>query len=140
MRLTYSTLMHSKFFNPAFNSAIFDGPLRIYFAQFHEALALKIYFSFQQKHPELWEKLKDTHRKSGRVLFVMLYPSADAYKMSFEEGELFLSVETLEEDLIMGIRGPFEDDKMESVLTQMKRVFLSWGAQAPAPEFREVTI
>jgi hypothetical protein len=35
--------MGSRYFTPAFNSAVFDGPLRVYFAQSLESFALNFY-------------------------------------------------------------------------------------------------
>ena len=37
-------ITQSSFYSPAFNGAIFDGPLRLYFSQAQEAMALKFYF------------------------------------------------------------------------------------------------
>lgn len=130
MRVTYSSLMSSKFFNPAFNSAIFDGPFRIYFAQIHESLALKIYFSMQQKFPEAVQKAKEAHKSQGTNLLVMLYPSADAFQMSFEGQREFLIEDQLAGDTLVGINGPFEDDKLNQVLEAMDTAIRHW----PQPE------
>lgn len=116
MKVTYSNLMSSRFFNPAFNSAIFDGPLRIYFAQFHESLALKIYFSLQQRHTAVLAMAKEMQKQSGANILVLLYPSADAFQMSFEGQRQFLVEDQLDEDSLVGINGPFEDDKLTEVL------------------------
>ncbi len=113
MKSTYSTLLQSKFFNPAFNSAIFDGPVRIYFSQFHEALALKIYFGLQQS---LVAQTKAQHRQSGQNVLVMLYPSQESFQMTFEGQESFLVRDTMDGDSLIGINGPFEDDKLPEVL------------------------
>ena len=80
MKSSYSTLMQSKFFNPAFNSAIFDGPIRIYFAQFHESLALKIYFMIQQKLNNEVARAKEISKATGANILVMVYPSEESGK------------------------------------------------------------
>ena len=118
--------MHSKFFNPAFNSAIFDGPVRIYFAQFHESLALKIYFSLQQKHPELLQKAKSMHQKTGKNILVMLYPSQESFEMSFDATGIFLATEQLSNDDIIGVNGPFEDEQITTVLGAVESCLLNW--------------
>lgn len=118
MTTTYSTFMHSRYFNPAFNAAIFDGPIRIYFAQFHEALALKIYFNLQQKFPQLLNEAKDKHRVTSRNVLVMLYPNEESFALSFDE-PAFLTRGQLHDDQIVGINGPFEDEKLDSVLAQI---------------------
>lgn len=129
MKATYSTLTQSKFFNPAFNSAIFDGPVRIYFAQFHESLALKIYFNLQQKFAGEIQTAKDLHNAYGKTLLVMLYPSSDAFQMSFENAPGFLGFDELDEELVIGINGPFEDDKLDEVLSAISRGLASWKSE-----------
>ncbi len=124
--MTSSGLMTSKYFNPAFNSAIFDGPFRIYFAQVHENIALKIYFSLQQKFPAEVEKAKNCHRAQGTNLLIMLYPSADAFQMSFEGKRQFLIEEQWGEDTLLAINGPFEDEKLHEVLEGAARCLAQW--------------
>jgi len=126
MKSTYSTLLQSRFFNPAFNSAIFDGPVRIYFSQFHEALALKIYFSLQQEMSELMVKAKELHRASGKNILVMLYPSSESFQMSFEGQSNFVVRDELDGDNLIGINGPFEDEKLPEVLNAVADSITGW--------------
>lgn len=140
MKATYSSLMQSKFFNPAFNSAIFDGPVRIYFAQFHESLALKVYFLLQQKYAVELQRAKDLHRRTGKNILVMLYPTEEAFQMSFENEPGFLAVDDLYEDTIIGIRGAFEDEKLPSVMHKVCDVIAAWD-RMPHPSYSpEVTL
>ena len=131
MKATYSQLISSRFFNPAFNSAIFDGPLRIYFAQFHESLALKIYFGLQQKHPEILEVAKARFRRDGCNALVMLYPSQEAFCLSFELSSKIMIEDHLGADTLVGINGPFDDDKLSDVLNQIALNISRWCDQAP---------
>lgn len=126
MKATYSQLISSRFYNPAFNSAIFDGPMRIYFAQFHESLALKIYFGLQQKFPEILELAKERFRADGSNMLVMLYPSHDAFGLSFDAKNEFLVEDRLGADTLVGINGPFEDDKLNEVLTRIAVNVQKW--------------
>lgn len=139
MKATYSTLMQSKFFNPAFNSAIFDGPVRIYFAQFHESLALKIYFSLQQNFAAELAKAKEMHQLCGRTILVMLYPSEESFSMSFENEPHFLAVDDLMDDTVIGVNGPFEDDKLSEVLGKVLGAMKSWEL-LPRPRLVEATL
>lgn len=139
MKATYSTLMQSKFFNPAFNSAIFDGPVRIYFAQFHESLALKIYFALQQKFAAELAKAKEVHQEMGRTILVMLYPSEESFSMSFENEPDFLAIDDLFDDTIIGVNGPFEDDKLSAVLGKVVGAMQNWET-LPRPMMREATL
>jgi hypothetical protein len=120
--------MQSKFFNPAFNSAIFDGPVRIYFAQFHESLALKIYFSLQQNFAAELAKAKEQHQQTGRTVLVMLYPSEESFSMSFENEPHFIAVDDLMDDTVIGVNGPFEDEKLSEVLGKVLGAMKNWEA------------
>lgn len=139
MRATYSAFMQSKFFNPAFNSAIFDGPIRIYFAQFHEPMALKVYFSMQQKFADLLTMAKEVHKLDGRNLLVMLYPSKDSFAMSFENQTGFMADGLLDEDTVIGINGPFEDTQIDEVLARVQTELVRWKSDC-RPMEKELTL
>lgn len=74
-------ITQSTYFTAAFNGAIFDGPLRLYFAQAQEGLALNLYFELRAQMGELGEP------RPGRVsrpnLFVMIYPTEEHFDLSF---------------------------------------------------------
>lgn len=133
MRGTYAALMQSKFFTPAFNSAIFDGPLRIYFAQMHESLALKIYFSFQQKYPVEFAQAKDRYNHDGQLLLLMLYPNQESFTVSFEQTHVMaqgshMAQDELYGDSVLGVLGSLDDADLLQLLEQIKMQF----AKAPA--------
>ncbi|MBV2168240.1 MAG: hypothetical protein KUL82_05990 [Bdellovibrio sp.] len=133
MRSSYTTLMQSKYFNPAFNSAIFDGPVRIYFAQFHEALALKIYFLIQQKLGAETAKAKEASKASGANILVMVYPTEDSFLLSFdgrESNSSPLEVEKWHEDVVIGLRGPVEDENLDLLIETLRLTMDTWR---PAP-------
>lgn len=129
MRSSYTTLMQSKFFNPAFNSAIFDGPVRIYFAQFHEALALKLYFLLQQKLSAEMARAKELSKASGANILVMIYPTEESFLLSFDESErhqLPLEVESWQQDVVIGLRGPLEDEHLDLFVDTLRMTMENW--------------
>lgn len=126
MKATYSALMNSRFFNPAFNSAIFDGPIRIYFAQFHESLALKIYFSLQQKFPQEIAQAKEIYKTSGQNVLVMIYPTKESFEMSFDCRDQLIQKDELTGDTVLGLNGPFEDSELPQVLECIIETLTSW--------------
>ncbi|KYG67914.1 hypothetical protein AZI87_01155 [Bdellovibrio bacteriovorus] len=136
MRSSYTTLMQSKYFNPAFNSAIFDGPVRIYFAQFHEALALKIYFLIQQKLGAEMAKAKEVSKASGANILVMVYPTVDSFALSFE-GAIGkpgpLEVEKWHDDVVIGLRGPIEDENLDLLIETLRLTMENWRPAVTAP-------
>jgi hypothetical protein len=130
MKSTYSTLMQSRFFNPAFNSAIFDGPVRIYFSQIHESLALKIYFSLQQKSSEALAQAKALSRDHGKNILIMLYPNQETFQMSFEDQD-FIVHDRLDGDALIGLNGPFEDERLVDVLQAFSQAVTGLGNENP---------
>jgi hypothetical protein len=133
MKSAYSTLMQSRFFHPAFNSAIFDGPVRIYFSQIHESLALKIYFSLQQKSLEALNQAKAISRDQGKNILIMLYPNQETFQMSFETPG-FLIHDNLDGDALIGINGPFEDERLADVLTAFGKAVSELENEKPSFE------
>lgn len=131
MKSSYSQLMQTQYFHPAFNSAIYDGPLRLYFAQFHESLALKIYFMAQQKLAASLLSAKDVSRRTGATVLVLLYPSVEFFDQTFAKSKRpnsRLAVDQFEQDLLLGIRGPFEDEELEGFLKILETELKEWVA------------
>lgn len=129
MKSSYSQLMQTQYFHPAFNSAIYDGPLRLYFAQFHESLALKVYFLAQQKLQGLWGQAKDVSRKTGSTVLVLIYPSNEFFDQTFAKAQHAnnrVAIDHFEQDLLLGVRGPFEDDELEPFLTVLENEMKKW--------------
>lgn len=128
MRSSYSTLMQSKYFNPAFNSAIFDGPIRIYFAQFHESLALKIYFMIQQQLVKEMARAKEVSKSSGANILVMVYPTAESFTLSFDgkPADTPFETEKWNEDIVIGLRGPIEDNKLDLLMESLRLTMNNW--------------
>jgi hypothetical protein len=124
--------MQSKYFNPAFNSAIFDGPLRIYFAQFHESLALKIYFLIQQKLKEELQEEKEKQSLESRNLLIMIYPTSEAFEMSFKEApkEINIVSEAWLDDQVVGLRGAIEDSELEALIEKVRTLMQQWPKSA----------
>ncbi|CAN5656925.1 hypothetical protein BH10BDE1_BH10BDE1_27040 [soil metagenome] len=85
-------ITQSPFYSPAFNGAIFDGPLRLYFSQSQEALALKFYFELRSKTQDLSDLWP---RTGGPSLYVMIYPTEETFDLCFVSQGLAWTPETL---------------------------------------------
>ncbi len=126
MKSSYTPLMQSKYFSVAFNSAIFDGPYRIYFSQFHESFALKIYFLLQQRTGTEFASLRNYSQKSKVNFYIMLYPHTESFDYSFEEGDAkaLWSQEVWNKDLVIGLKRPLEDQELSQFIDDVaKAVF-----------------
>lgn len=128
MKSSYNTLMRSKFFNPAFNSAIFDGPLRIYFAQPQESLAMNIYFMVQQQLNKEYLVAKERSKASGANILVMFYPDVNSFNLSFDVGPRMgpFEIAKWNEDIVIGLRGPLEEDQVDVFLNGLREVMVNW--------------
>ncbi len=129
MKANYSNLMQSKYFSPAFNSAIFDGPLRIYFAQFHESFSLKIYFQILNEFKDQLIRAKEIAKSSHSSLFIMIYPSQDHFTLSFdgaEDNDALILREKWNQDLVIGLRQPLEDDQMHIFVEEFRKSLGLW--------------
>lgn len=116
-------ILQSRFFSSTFNTAIFDGPLRVYFSQSQEPEALKVYFSLQSKFfkEENIGSLKE-HLPKNSTLFVMIYPNRECFQQSFDEEGDF-AVAKLEHDCVIGVQGPISDKTRDDILNYVKDNF-----------------
>ncbi len=119
-------LTQSKFYSPVFNAAVFDGPIRIYFAQHQEALALKVYYKLQQYLQETYSVFRKNFKHHGQTIFLMLYPTEQSFKDSFQ-AELPVAAEKLGQDHVLGVRGPLGEDEYEAVFERVKLILQDLG-------------
>ncbi|MCB9025515.1 MAG: hypothetical protein H6625_04290 [Bdellovibrionaceae bacterium] len=134
-------LTQSKFYSPVFNAAIFDGPIKIYFSQMQEGLALQLYFQLQRKIND--SKLDILQNKDSNI-FVMLYPNTESFLQTFnephqhvEQNEVRIIEDYLGTDPVIGVCGPADDNTLECVYKKIKEIsfnvmpdFLEKGAGA----------
>lgn len=139
--VTYVT--QSRFFSPVFNAAIFDGPIRIYFAQFQEAAALKLYYNLQERFSEVRKQARGIFKERGQNIFVMMYPNEETFDLSFPDdptptgagAEAGRPQRTLNgtqivrtrlgSDYVVGVRGPVNDEELENLCREMDQIVSS---------------
>lgn len=123
-------LTQSRFYSPVFNAAVFDGPIRIYFAQHQEALALKVYFKLQQYLQDTYSAFRKNFKLHGQTIFLMLYPTQESFTDSFsgeQAGPLRVAAEKLGDDHVLGVRGPLGEDEYEEVFERVKSILQDLG-------------
>lgn len=130
-------LTQSQYYSPQFNAAVFDGPIRIYFAQHQEALALKVYLRLQQYFKETYSTFRNTFKQHGQTIFLMLYPTSESFQSAFSATVPSTHVLSarLGEDHVLGVCGPLHDDQYERIFEQVKAILkdLSLSEELPAP-------
>jgi hypothetical protein len=127
-------LTQSRYYSPVFNAAVFDGPIRIYFAQHQETLALRVYFRLQQHLKDVYTSFRNSFKQHGQTVFLMLYPTGESFANSFGADSSGRNVVAarLGEDHVIGVRGPLEDDQYDEVFEQVKAILQVLGL---TPEF-----
>ncbi|MGE4131724.1 MAG: hypothetical protein AB7F86_08795 [Bdellovibrionales bacterium] len=120
-------LTQSKYYSTDFNAAIFDGPIRIYFAQHQEPVALHVYHLVQGLMKTSFSELRSSLRQMGTSVFIMLYPTAESFAEIFEEGS---QVETvmMGQDVLIAVRGPLEEDGLAEAFQKIETTLQSHPA------------
>lgn len=125
MAATYSSFMTTRFYSPVFNTALFDGPLRIYFSQSYESAALKIYHLLQTQHEALWNRLKECSSHSKEHVFLMMYPEQKDLQLVFA-GDSEVYSQDWEEGLAVGFCQPNDDQQLGQQLKLMTEAISAW--------------
>ena len=126
MAATYSSFMTTRFYSPVFNTALFDGPLRIYFSQSYESSALKVYHLLQSQYQEQWSQLKECSAKSKEHVFLMIYPDKKDLEIVFSESAKLIHAQDWEEGLAIGFCQPQNDLELTHQLDNITRSIGSW--------------
>jgi hypothetical protein len=112
MAASYSSFLSSPFYSPIFNTALFDGPFRIYFSQSYEAVALKIYHLLQSEEQALCQSIKKWSERTKSHVFILIYPTKEDVHMAFvdQDAEALPLRQTWDEGFAIGMNQPPTDD------------------------------
>ena len=129
MAATCSAFMTTRFYSPVFNTALFDGPFRIYFSQSYESSALKIYHILHTQHEELWAQLKSWSAATKEHVFLLMYPEAKDVQMIFEsqtsDSDL-VQLESWDEGVAIGLTQPHNEVDVQSQIQQIEKLLQNW--------------
>ncbi|AZZ36153.1 hypothetical protein CIK05_04875 [Bdellovibrio sp. qaytius] len=125
MAASYSSFLTTQYYSPVFNTALFDGPFRIYFSQSYESVALKIYHLLQTQDLSLWTEYKKWSEKTKKHAFILIYPSDQDLAIAFDgEPRAELMNRLWDEGLILGFANSYSDESFggiyQHILTQLK--------------------
>ncbi len=115
MAASYSSFLSTRFYSPVFNTALFDGPFRIYFSQSYESAALKIYHLLQTNHVELWTKYKRWSDQTKKHAFIVIYPTAKDVQVAFDKLDVktFPICQKTDDGHVIGFENPNTDADFE---------------------------
>ena len=139
MKNGYSQLIQSKYFVTDFNSAIFDGPIRIYFTQTQESLALKVYFHIQNRFGEEVKKLKDVSAGVHTSLFILIYPNSESFAKGFDSNEKIVMADW-ESDLVIGINESAEGIDFNLFEEKFRQAYSQWVRQNKKTKHEELSL
>lgn len=121
MAASYSSFLTTQYYSPVFNTALFDGPFRIYFSQSYESVALKIYHLLQSQDLALWTDYKKWSEKTKQHAFVLIYPSAQDAAMAFHTAnEKEIHCQQWDEGFVLGLAYPVTDADFQNVYQNLK--------------------
>ncbi len=130
MAATYSSFMTTKYYSPVFNTALFDGPFRIYFSQSYESSALKIYHLMQTQYKDLCAQLKAWTQTSREHVFLLIYPEAKDLQIVFAEttrnSSATVQMQSWAEGLVIGISQPANDLDLAIQIEQIGSMLQAW--------------
>ena len=128
MKPGFSAITSSKYYHPAFNSAIFDGPIRIYFVQFHETYALKIYFSIQERFESTLNAHKEIGKQTDQIVLIMIYPTEESFQKAFalESIGSTLAKATRQNETVLGLLAPIIDGNVGQLMDELSDIFKTW--------------
>lgn len=130
MAASYSSFLTTQYYSPVFNTALFDGPFRIYFSQSYESVALKIYHLLQTQDLALWTEYKKWSEKTKKHAFILIYPSDQDLAAAFDgEKNAPLMNRLWDEGLILGFANSYADDSFngiyQNIVTQLKNFIIT---------------
>lgn len=126
-------LTQSRYYSPAFNAAVFDGPIRIYFAQHQEGAALQVYFRLQQHLKQGYVNFRRSFRQHGQTIFLMLYPTPELFAQSFATDGVDVISDRLGADHVIGVAGPISDVGYEEVFARIEVILQALGVTPDCP-------
>ncbi len=130
MAATYSSFMTTKFYSPVFNTALFDGPFRIYFSQSYESSALKIYHLLQTQYKDLWVQLKAWTHNSREHVFLLMYPEDKDLQIVFADttknAKATVQLQSWAEGIVLGISQPVTDLDLAVQVEQIGSMLQNW--------------
>ena len=143
MAATYSAFMTTRFYSPVFNTALFDGPFRIYFSQSYESSALKMYHLLQTQHEDLWIRLKQWSLATKEHVFLLMYPEKKDVQMVFEEqdqkataySDCLVQMESWDEGVAIGLTQPLNEIDVQSQIEQIEKLLQNWMHEQKSFEF-----
>lgn len=145
MAATYTAFMATRYYSPVFNTALFDGPFRIYFSQSYESSALKLYHLLQTQHEDVCLSLKRWSSQTKDHVFLLMYPEQNELDKIFsptlapEQLYKQVKIEKWSEGIAIGCIQPMNEMDFINQLDQVKNVIQNFLVQHEKEEIKDST-
>ncbi len=124
LKTSYSSLVQSRYYHPALNSAIFDGAVRIYFSQANESTALALYFGLQQSAAIELTAAKSFLKENSQNYLIIIYPHAEAFQTvvpaEFQGADSYEGA--LARDYVLALHPPFDEESLKRIQFRLKNI------------------
>jgi len=120
MTVSMQDLMKTEHYHSSLNSAVFDGPLRIYFARIQESLALKIYFQVQK----VLDKYGYDQKHPSWYFVVLIYPTQTIFNEQSQAGSNAFQVLNFEADRLMLTHGELSEADLNDLELALKALLV----------------
>ena len=83
----------------------------------------------QNNFQEQLTRAKEISKNSHSSIFIMVYPTQDHFTLSFDSAENNMEPiieEKWNQDIVIGLRKPLEDDQMDLLSEQFKKSLSLW--------------
>ena len=109
-------ITQTSYYSPVLNAAIFDGPLRLYFSQYHESEALKIYFQIQERIAGWKSVIRNELKDRGVNIFIMLYPDQESFQLCCNGVSDKFAIQAHGVDRVIGVNGSLNTEDYSTLL------------------------
>jgi hypothetical protein len=121
--------MRTEHYHPSLNSAVFDGPLRIYFVQSQESLALNLYFQLQK----ILEKYGFDQQNPDWYFVVLIYPTSEIFDTQTQAKGLSFQLLNFGADKLILTHGELGETGFSSLVNSLNS-FLDQSCRLHEPQ------
>ncbi len=83
-----SYIVDCRYYSESFDGAIFDGPFRLYFAQYQEQTALELFHHFTTTFKSYSKEIKKLYKVRKRMAYFFMYPNHAEKQLKQPKGDL----------------------------------------------------
>jgi len=130
-------IVESVYYSKSFDGAIFDGPFRIYFAQYQEQRGLELFHHLIHTYTSYNKDIKRLNRNFKRKVFMFMYPDSvekNRYQPKGDQNKVFIT--PFKSDYIIGFNSDTLRRNKRALESYFKFICENW-LQQPSNKVQE---